>query len=130
MSKFRKFRKLRSPSNQSLCFRVINIFLLPSDIPCSGGIKTTASWGQSTRKSTQDANKGMHQLQLMQLQSIVKVSFVHRVSQKKFTRLEGCRIMPPIFKTKTLIYQSKVNKGRFCNTIASVGLVHTSIQSD
>ena len=29
-----------------------------------------------------------------------------------------------------LSYRDLCNKGRFCNTIASVALVHTSIQSD
>ena len=36
---------------------------------------------------------------------------MHRVSQRKFTRLAGCemQIMRPIFKTEMFIYQSKAN---------------------
>ena len=46
--------------------------------------------------------------------SFLRVTFsptLYRLSQKKFRRLEGCGIksMRPIFKTKMLIYQSKVN---------------------
>ena len=37
----------------------------------------------------------------------------------------------PTRQHKTLIENPiRFNKGRFCNTIASVALVHTSIQSD
>ena len=61
----------------------------------------------------------------------INVSKLHIIRKKKDYTFRWDKLhLLKFFQFFETLNHSWVNKGRFCNTIASVALIHTSIQSD